>query len=337
MLGQARVPRELAAKSGADAVDEAREPRDPAPEDDPLRCERVDERAKPGREVAAGERSSLGANTLVGVLEPDAEPGRERRPAGQPLQAVAVERADPGEVVACDAWHRDVAHLGVDEAGDEPSVAHRTASDPGTDREIEERAQTAGRTPATLPERRAVDVRVESDRNAEPAPERTRDVGAVPAGLRRPRHVPPLGMPGPQLDGTERGDAERLDRIRGEERDDGGERGRRITRRDPGLCMDVVGARPRQAHDLGAAQLHAPKHPTSLPRTSRARDHRWDAHSRASSATPTTTSAAPAARTRPTRSSRISQASAVAISTLVSRTAATDAAAASESAARTSA
>jgi hypothetical protein len=86
-------------------------------------------------------------------------------------------------------------------------VHDRADADPGTDRDVDEVIEALRRAPATLGERRAVDVGVEGDWHAERA-QRREQVHLAPAGLGRRADAPITGLSGIQIQRSEARDAE---------------------------------------------------------------------------------------------------------------------------------
>src|SRR6476660_9583219 len=93
--------------------------------------------------------------------------GGDGRAAGHPFEAIAVERADAGERVVRMARYGEVPHLGMTKPVQDLAIDDRAAADPGPERQVDERLETPSRAPATLRQRRGVDVRIEPDRDAE--------------------------------------------------------------------------------------------------------------------------------------------------------------------------
>ncbi len=110
--------------------------------------------------------------------------GLQGRPRGQPLQAIPMERADPGEGipprVVRDA---DVPHLRMEHAVEKPPVNHRAAPDPGAHREINKRLQPLCCPPTALSKSGRVHIRFQVNRDAEGLLKRFHQVRAGPSRL----------------------------------------------------------------------------------------------------------------------------------------------------------
>ena len=132
----------------------------------------------------------------------------DRRPRRQPFDAVAVVRADAGEVVVCPPADAKMAVLGVDEPVHGPTVDNDATADAGPDRQVDGHRAALGSTPADLGERRAVDVVVEADGHVEAVGEVAAHIDVRPADLRRRRDVPEVGTPPIEADRAEAPDSD---------------------------------------------------------------------------------------------------------------------------------
>ena len=144
------------------------------------RADEVDERE---REIAGLELPSrMVGRQLLGRLQP---PRLHRRTAGQPFEAVAVERARARERIRLEIV-RDahVPHLRVDEPVHQPAVHHAATADPRADGQVNERVESLRRAPAPLTERRGVDVGVDADFDAERVSDGAGDIHVRPPRLR---------------------------------------------------------------------------------------------------------------------------------------------------------
>jgi hypothetical protein len=120
-----------------------------------------------------------------------------------------VERTHAGEIVARFARDPDVPEFRVVHAEDGFATHDEPDADARTDGDVRKVIEALRRAPAALGQRRAVDVGVETERPAEFAAEPLRDVRVPPAGLRGGCDVAEGRRVDAQVDGTERGDAQR--------------------------------------------------------------------------------------------------------------------------------
>ncbi len=260
MLGQPGVSAQCRGQFGAEQREQPGEFRDTAADHDPLGRGRVDDVAQPGGQVGRLQPQRL-AQCVAGQFFGRGPPAGAHRP--EPLPAVTVEGAGAGEGVARDPGHREVAHLGVDQPADHSAADHRAAADPGADGEVDVGVQALRRAPAALAEGRAVDVGVDAHRHSG-GRDRTGDVHPGPAGFGGGGEVAEPGMARAQFEGTEGGDADRVQRtgLGGrllEEGDGPGQGGARFAGREPDLGLDPVGGRADQADELGPARLDRPE------------------------------------------------------------------------------
>jgi hypothetical protein len=122
----------------------------------------------------------------------------------------------------------EVAELGVGQPVDDSAARDHTATDARSDRDVDERVESACCAVAVLAERRCVHVRVEGHRDAEACPKWLHDAGVRPSRLGRRRDPARF-----QVDRAEAADPERLDRtFTFEERGRAGDRFRRRRGRD---------------------------------------------------------------------------------------------------------
>ncbi len=168
---------------------------DAAADDDPLGGERVDDVPQAAREVPGGEGARLLPRGRGELLEARAEPLGQGRTGGHPLEAVAVEGAAAGVVVAGLARHREMPDLGVDEPVRRMPAHDGTAPDPRPDGQVDERVETGRRAEASLRDRGAVDVGVDRDRPASSRPRApatsTPDQPSFGVSRRRPKRGDP--------------------------------------------------------------------------------------------------------------------------------------------------
>ena len=181
---------------------------------------------------------------------------------GEPLDAVAVKRADAGKLVAGLARHADVPELGVIHAEHRASAHDGADADAGSHRDIGEIVEAPGRAPAPFGERGAIHVGVEPHRHADAAAEPLRDVGVAPAGLGGGSDESVGGRTRAQIDGTERRDAERARRavLRTPAIEHGFDLPQRLFAFAGGQALDrahIFGPGAENAHALGAAQFDA--------------------------------------------------------------------------------
>ena len=177
-----------------------------------------------------------------------------------------MERADAGERVVGMARHGQVSHLGMTEPVEDLAIDHRAAADPGPERQVDEGLEAPCRPPATLRQRRGVDVRVEADRDAEGRRERADQRRIRPARLGRRRDRSVLGVARPQLDRPERADPDRVEPPAlgdgaPEEVDRRGEGLVRARRGKAQRLDDLARSGADDAHELGPAGLYAAEHP----------------------------------------------------------------------------
>src|SRR6185503_8190678 len=188
-------------------------------------------------------------------------PARLDRPArGQALPAVAVVGTGAVEWIRVPVV-RDahVPELRVHQPVEELPLDQTAAADAGAHRYVAGRVEPLRRAPAMFAERGRVDVRVESNRNGQAAPNLLAEVGLRPAGFRRRRYVSPGRGGGVAVQGPERADSDRVDGPFALEEGDGlVDRGRGSRRRDRIGRSKVVragadGAFPLRAPGLDAA------------------------------------------------------------------------------------
>ena len=122
-----------------------------------------------------------------------------------------MERADTGEVVVGIARDRQVPHLGMDEPVDGTARHDGPAADARSDGDVDEVVQPLGGTPTALGHGRTVDIGVEPDGDVERGAHRPHEIRKRPPGLGRGDDVSEPGVGGPQLDGPEGRDADRVE------------------------------------------------------------------------------------------------------------------------------
>ena len=82
-------------------------------------------------------------------------------------------------------WQAKVAHLGVQQAVHQPTVAWAAATDAGADRQVDGRVQALRRTPTPLAERGGIDIGVKAHWDAQRPPDDADQVGVRPARFGR--------------------------------------------------------------------------------------------------------------------------------------------------------
>jgi len=100
----------------------------------------------------------------------------------------------------------DMAHFRVRHTVHRAAVDDGAASDPGTDRQVEETRNTLCRAPARFRQRSRVDIGIEADRDSERRANRSRQIGIWPASLRRRSNVTIVWRRGFKVDRPERTD-----------------------------------------------------------------------------------------------------------------------------------
>src|SRR5439155_21253243 len=123
------------------------------------------------------------------IIEPElmralADARLERRARSEALDAIAVEWAGTGEVIARKPRDADMAELAMGEAARRLAVDDEADANSGADSDVGEILHPLPRAPAHLGEGGAVDVGVERGRNVRGALQAAKHVGAAPAGLR---------------------------------------------------------------------------------------------------------------------------------------------------------
>src|SRR5437016_4243828 len=107
-----------------------------------------------------------------------------------------------------------MAEFGMSETVQELAADHAAAADAGADRDVTERVDVLGGSPAVLAESGGVDVRVESDRDRQSSPDFGGDDGVGPTGFGRRSDLPPCRRHHVPVHRTERADADCIDRPR---------------------------------------------------------------------------------------------------------------------------
>ena len=108
----------------------------------------------------------------------------------------------------------DVAEFGMSETVEELAAGHAAAADAGADRDVAERVDVLGGSPAVLAESGGVDVRVESDRDRQSSPDLGADDCMGPTWFGRRRDLPPRRRRHVPVHRTERADTDCIDRPR---------------------------------------------------------------------------------------------------------------------------
>jgi hypothetical protein len=162
---------------------------DAAADDDSLGRQRADDVEQAERDVLGLQLPDARVPELLGRFAPARVDGVA---GGEPLEAVAVVRADAVERIAL-AVVRDphVAELRMEQPVHEPSVREAAAADPRADRDVTEGVEAGRGAPAVLAERRRVDVGVERERHVELLLERGHEIRVGPAVLWRRRDPAP--------------------------------------------------------------------------------------------------------------------------------------------------
>ena len=116
--------------------------------------------------------------------------------------------------VVVEAWHRDVAHLGVHESVQQRAARHAAATDARAHGDVDEVLQPARRSVAALAERGTVHVGVEADGAAREGSTQGREQVALrPAGLGRRGDAPVVRRAHIELERAEGGDSQRRERM----------------------------------------------------------------------------------------------------------------------------
>ncbi len=229
----------------------------PAADQNPLRRGDQDEAGQHLADILSGDQPGR----VVGryVLGRHARAGGDRRTGGEAFQAIAVDRADAGKIVAGDPPHHDMAHLGMEQAMDRPAVGDQAAADPGPDRQIGNDVEAGAAAPAPFGQRGGVDVGVDRD-PAVQAVGHAADVEPLPAGFRSAHQPAVIIVIAVEDERPEAGDAERAERRAllpsGENLVKGSDRRLAVARLDPLLGNDRRAAGEHR-NALGSAQLDA--------------------------------------------------------------------------------
>ncbi len=207
MLCQTRVPAQQIGELAANSRKQPRKLAHASSDDHPHRSDAVHQLGDAGRQIMGfhvGRRLGQIAELIGGT----APPVLDRRPAGEPLQAIAVVRAPSRVGVVGMAGHAQVSHLRVDQSVHGTAPDERPAADAGSDREIDGVLQSLRRPPPPFAERRPVDVGVDRNGHTQRRGERPDHVGSRPARFRSRRYVPVFGGVRPQFQRSEGGDSE---------------------------------------------------------------------------------------------------------------------------------
>ena len=159
--------------------------------------------------------------------------------------------------------HPHVAHLRVHEAMNQLAVDHATAAETGAHRKIDKGVQPLGSAPALLAQGSAVDIAVETNRQAQRTMQRAHYIRMGPMGLWRRRDVAIGGRAWVRVHRAKAGDADRLQRLQlllfTKELDCLPQGNRWLTGRETHLSPNVIWPAAHGAHELGAASLDAAK------------------------------------------------------------------------------
>src|ERR1700722_1975277 len=187
---------------------------------------------------------------------------QNRRPRGQALQAIAVERAHAGEIdVECVAARVNVADLRMHQAVQRRAIDEYAATDAGAHRQIDQVFCAASGAPAMLRQGGGVHVRVETHRAGELLRKRPDHIDVAPAGLGRFADEAVLWRALVQNDGTEAADANRAEGAEGtplriEEIANRRQRRNGISRGDARLRADNAVFIPDGAHKFCTAGFY---------------------------------------------------------------------------------
>src|SRR5512132_4409608 len=229
---------------------------DAAADHDSLRREDADHADDPEREVPSLE---VPGPRVVELGRGRSRARLDRAARGQAFPAIAVVGTDTGKRVRV-AIVRDphVSELRVQQPVQELAADHAAAADAGADCDVAGGVESSRGSPAVLPERGRVYVRVEGDRYAEAALDLPPEVGLRPAGLRGRRDVAPGRRGGVSVEWAEGADPDCVDRpFAFEEGDRAVDRLSRSRRRQGRGRSEVFRTRADRAFPFRAAGLDA--------------------------------------------------------------------------------
>ena len=139
---------------------------------------------------------------------------QDRRPAGEPFEAIAMRRTDPFKIAVRRMPPREqVPHLGMRRAVQSPAIDNQPAANPGAHGDIGERGQLAAGPESAFRQSGAIHIGVEADRNIECAREMAGKVAARPARFGRGPDMAPAAVRPIDHRRAETGDAERGQRA----------------------------------------------------------------------------------------------------------------------------
>src|SRR5207248_7577860 len=153
------------------------------------------------------ERPGIGNRKLVGR---DAEARAESLAGRQPFEAVAVVRAATHEgVTAAIVRYAHVSELGVQQAVGDLAADDRPATDPGSDRHVTERLETARGAEVSFAEGGHADVGLDRDRPIELRGEQRANIRSGPAWFGRRRDRAEVRRALVEIERAERADSDR--------------------------------------------------------------------------------------------------------------------------------
>ena len=188
-------------------------------------------------------------------------PGEDRRSVGEPLETIAVKRANARERrIRRMTQHTHMPYFGMHQPMHRTPMVDDAAANAGADGDVHQARESPSGAPAQFGERRCVHVRIETERAAESALQGSQQIGVLPAGFRGARDEPVLRRVAAQIDRAECGQAERPNTTvarlgAGEEAHYRRQRGRRTLRLDARLRHDPAVTVAHGADEFRAARL----------------------------------------------------------------------------------